>query len=158
MKKVHILTQEENKLSSKQLEEYMEFAAKSDYELTGELHFHFSNAFYEPEKFVNTIKDLTTGAEHLLLMVSASCLLMHSMMEDCLRHLKDNGFEVYERDSGRLIQDVFNEFNERQVHTLKAVINSALESAVNNKPLFVTSNSNSEATQVVLCTRICIQV
>ena len=28
MKKVHILTQEENKLSSKQLEEYMEFAAK----------------------------------------------------------------------------------------------------------------------------------
>ena len=45
MKKVHILTQEENKLSSKQLEEYMEFAAKNNYELTGELHFHFSNAF-----------------------------------------------------------------------------------------------------------------
>ena len=61
MKKVHILTQEENKLSSKQLEEYMEFAAKNNYELTGELHFHFSNAFYEPEKFVNTIKDLTTS-------------------------------------------------------------------------------------------------
>ena len=59
---------------------------------------------------------------------------------------EDNGFEVYERDSGRLIQDVFNEFNERQIHTLKAVINSALESVINNKPLFVTSNSNSEAT------------
>ena len=43
MKKVHILTQEENKLSSKQLDEYMEFAAKNNYELTGELHFHFSN-------------------------------------------------------------------------------------------------------------------
>jgi hypothetical protein len=55
MKRVHILTPEENKLSSKQLEEYMEFAAKNNYELTGELHFHFSNAFYEPEKFVNTI-------------------------------------------------------------------------------------------------------
>ena len=39
MKKVHILTQEENKLSSKQLEEYMEFAAKNNYELTGELLF-----------------------------------------------------------------------------------------------------------------------
>ena len=50
------------------------------------------------------------------------------------------------RCAGPSGQDVFNEFNERQVHTLKAVINSALESAVNNKPLFVTSNSNSEAT------------
>lgn len=45
MKKVHILTQEENKLSSKQLEEYMEFAAKNNYELTGELHFHFPMLF-----------------------------------------------------------------------------------------------------------------
>ena len=45
MKRVHILTPEENKLSSKQLEEYMEFAAKNNYELTGELHFHFSKCF-----------------------------------------------------------------------------------------------------------------
>ena len=76
MKKVHILTQEENKLSSKQLEEYMEFAAKNNYELTGELHFHFSNAFYEPEKFVNTIKDLTTSRTFV------------TDGEDFLRHLK----------------------------------------------------------------------
>ena len=45
-----------------------------------------------------------------------------------------------------MLENGINEFNERQIHTLKAVINSALESAVNNKPLFVTSNSNSEAT------------
>lgn len=145
MKKVHILTQEENKLSSKQLEEYMEFAAKNNYELTGELHFHFSNAFYEPEKFVNTIKDLTTSRTFV---TDGECIVFANAFNDgrLLKAFEDNGFEVYERDSGRLIQDVFNEFNERQVHTLKAVINSALESAVNNKPLFVTSNSNSEAT------------
>lgn len=145
MKKVHILTQEENKLSSKQLEEYMEFAAKNNYELTGELHFHFSNAFYEPEKFVNTIKDLTTSRTFV---TDGECIVFANAFNDgrLLKAFEDNGFEVYERDSGRLIQDVFNEFNERQVHTLKAVINSALESAVNNKPLFVTSKSNSEAT------------
>jgi chorismate mutase len=145
MKKVHILTQEENKLSSKQLEEYMEFAAKNNYELTGELHFHFSNAFYEPEKFVNTIKDLTTSRTFV---TDGECIVFANAFSDgrLLKAFEDNGFEVYERDSGRLIQDVFNEFNERQIHTLKAVINRALESVVNNKPLFVTSNSNSEAT------------
>jgi len=45
MKKVHILTQEENKLSSKQLEEYMEFAAKNNYELTGNCIFIFPMLF-----------------------------------------------------------------------------------------------------------------
>jgi len=149
MKKVHILTQEENKLSSKQLEEYMEFATKNNYELTGELHFHFSNAFYEPEKFVNTIKDLTTSRTFV---TDGECIVFANAFNDgrLLKAFEDNGFEVYERDSGRLIQDVFNKFNERQIHTLKAVINSALESAVNNKPLFVTSNSNSEATHAVV--------
>ena len=129
MKRVHILTPEENKLSSKQLEEYMEFAAKNNYELTGELHFHFSNAFYEPEKFVNTIKDLTTSRTFV---TDGECIVFANAFNDgrLLKAFEDNGFEVYERDSGRLIQDVFNEFNERQIHTLKAVINSALESVI----------------------------
>ena len=118
---------------------------KNNYELTGELHFHFSNAFYEPENFVDTIKNLTTSRTFV---TDGECIVFANAFNDgrFLKAFEDNGFEVYERDSGRLIQDVFNEFNERQIHTLKAVINSALESAVNNKPLFVTSNSNSEAT------------
>ena len=71
---------------------------------------------------------------------------MHSMMEDFLRHLKIMALKSMNVTVVVLFRMCSNEFNERQIHTLKAVINSALESVINNKPLFVTSNSNSEAT------------
>lgn len=80
---------------------------------------------------MNTIKDLTTSRTFV---TDGECIVFANAFNDgrLLKAFEGNGFEVYERDSGRLIQDVFNEFNERQIHTLKAVINSALESAVNN--------------------------
>lgn len=146
MKRVHILTPEENKLSSKQLEEYMEFAAKNNYELTGELHFHFSNAFYEPENFVDTIKNLTTSRTFV---TDGECIVFANAFNDgrLLKAFEKNEFEVYERDSGRLIQDVFNEFSQQQIQNLKAAVTSAIETVIGNRPLFVTGNSNSEATR-----------
>ena len=108
----------------------MEFAAKNNYELTGEIAFFFifQMLFYlDQKKFVNTIKDLTTSRTFV---TDGECIVFANAFNDgrLLKAFEDNGFEVYERDSGRLIQDVFNEFNERhRNHTLKAVINRALD-------------------------------
>lgn len=143
MKKVIILTPNQNALDKDELKEFVEFAKNNDMQIIGVAHYPFLSAINHPKEFVNTLyneKEVNTY------LVNDEILLDSNAYNDGIlfEKLKEANIHIYHNKYETELVDIWNALDDSIRELLKDAVAYAKEKMNEHNAMVITNDKNQK--------------
>lgn len=143
MKKVIILTPNQNALDKDELREFVEFAKNNDMQIIGVAHYPFLSAINHPKEFVNTLyneKEVNTY------LVNDEILLDSNAYNDgvLFEELKKADIHVYHSKYETELKNIWSALNNMMKGLLKDAVAYAKEKMNEHNAMVITNDKNQK--------------
>lgn len=129
MKKVIILTPNQNALDKDELREFVEFAKNNDMQIIGVAHYPFLSAINHPKEFVNTLyneKEVNTYLVNDEILLDSNAYndgVLFEKLKEANIHIYHNKYETELADIWNALDDNIRELLKNAVEYAKAKMN-----------------------------------
>ena len=143
MKKVIILTPNQNALDKDELKEFVEFAKNNDMQITGVAHYPFLSAINHPKEFVNT---LSNEKEVNTYLVNDEILLDSNAYNDGIlfEKLKEGNINIYHNKYETELVDLWNALDDSIRELLKNAVEYAKAKMNEHNAMVITRDRSQK--------------